>query len=501
LDEAPGLALADDSGNDLSWSQVANQTNRMAHALRDIGFHDGSRLAVLGQNSVDVMLVYVAAKLAGIGAILVNYHLTVDEVEYVLGDGNAGAVWTSAECIATALEAAERLGIPVLNDVERSGRWRVAMAEAASGALSDELPASTDLIYTSGTTGSPKGVEFPAGPTPTLSDQLQLAARHHMAGLGPHLVVGPLYHAGPHTAVGLLLSGTPVVVTRRFDADLILRVIEGRRIASSIMVPTHFVRLLRLPERRRQAADVSSLRLVSVTGSHCPPQVKHSMIEWFGPVLLETYGASESGIITRITSEEWLSRPGSVGRPVAPFQIIVLDQEGGQCPPGRDGTLYFVDETKRGIRYHNDRKKTAAAHIVPGTFTLGDLGHLDEDGYLYVTGRSTDLVISGGVNIYPAECEHVLVQHPSVDDVALFGVPDPEMGERLVGLVVLRNDGSTAEELREFCRGALAGYKTPRDLVFVNEIPRTAMGKLDKRTLPEIYLGITRANQRDEANR
>lgn len=482
------LALADDAGLELSWDEAAARINQMAHALLAQGFAGGARLAVLGHNSADTVLAYAAAWLAGIGAILVNYHLTADEVEYLLDDGCARAIWATDECAATAAAAAEPLGIPVLTN--GAGPWRRALQSAPRSPLPTSRPATADLIYTSGTTGLPKGVEFPSQPAPTVADRLDAAARHHMAGKGPHLAVGPLYHAGPHAAVGLLLTGTTVVVAGRFDADFALRSIEERGIATSTMVPTHFVRLLRLPEQQRRAADVSSLCLVSVTGSPCPEDVKRAMIDWFGPVVVETYGASESGIVTRITSDEWLAHPGSVGRAEPPFKILVLDDDGVPCPPGRDGALYFVDDTGRGIRYHNDPEKTAAAHLMPGTFTLGDVGHVDEHGYLYVTGRSTDMVISGGVNIYPAECEQVLARHPAVRDVALFGVPDAEMGERLVGLVALGAQGATLDELRGFCRASLAGYKVPRHLLEVAEIPRTPMGKLDKRALRATYLEL-----------
>ena len=253
-------------------------------------------------------------------------------------------------------------------------------------------------------------------------------------------------------------------MTGRFDADYVLDAIASHRIATSVMVPTHLIRLLGLPEQRRRVADVSSLRMISVTGSACPITVKQAMIDWFGPLFVETYGASESGIVTRITSDEWLAHRGSVGRTVPPFHPLVLDENGSPCPQGSDGVLYFVDDSGRGIRYHNDPEKTAAAHLVPGTFTLGDVGHVDEDGYLYITGRVTDMVISGGVNIYPAECERILADHPAVTDVALFGIPDDEMGERLVGLVSLEDATTTPDDLVEFCRRSIAGYKVPRHL-------------------------------------
>jgi long-chain acyl-CoA synthetase len=215
------------------------------------------------------------------------------------------------------------------------------------------------------------------------------------------------------------------------------------------------------------------------------------MIDWFGPVLREAYGASESGIISYINSDDWLAHLGSVGRVSAPFRALVLDEHGSHCPPGEDGQLYFEDESGRGIRYYNDPDKTAAAHLKPGVFTLGDVGHMDTGGYLYITGRMTDMVISGGVNIYPAECERVLNSHPGVKDVALFGQPDDEMGERLVGLVTTADPGVTADNLIDYCRKAIAAYKVPKQLVVVPEVPRSAMGKVDTAAARQVFANLT----------
>ena len=471
-----------DRSQALSWSDVEDRVVRMSNALLELDLPHGTRLAVVGENTSETLLVYASALLAGVGTILVNAHLTTEEVQYLLDDGAAQAIWSSPESLPKAAAAAGSRGLLVLADVQNTGRWRSRVEAASNRRQPGDLPTTTDLIYTSGTTGRPKAVEFPNQITPTVEDRLESVARHHMAGLGPHLVVGPLYHAGPHGAVGLLLTGSPVVVPGRFDADFVLDSIDRHRIATSVMVPTHLIRLLGLPKERRQAADVSSVRMISVTGSACPITVKQAMIDWFGPLFLETYGASESGIVTRITSDEWSTHRGSVGRAVSPFHPLILDENGSPCSQGSDGVLYFVDDSGRGIRYHNDPEKTAAAHLVPGTFTLGDVGHVDEDGYLYITGRVTDMVISGGVNIYPAECERVLADHPAVTDVALFGIPDDEMGERLVGLVSLEDATTTPDELIEFCRGSIAGFKVPRHLVVVPEVPRSPMGKVDKRS-------------------
>jgi acyl-CoA synthetase (AMP-forming)/AMP-acid ligase II len=485
----PGLV---DRSQTLSWSEVADRLVALSNALLELDIPHGSRLAVLGENSCGTMLMYAAAVLAGVGTILVNSHLTVDEVQYLLDDGAAHAIWSSPEFLATATEAAGPRRLLVLADVEDAGRWSFRVEQAQRRLPGGDLPTTTDLIYTSGTTGRAKAVEFPNELTPTVNDRLESMARHHMAGIGPHLVVGPLYHAGPHGAVGLLLTGSPIVVVGRFDAQFILDAIARFRIATSVMVPTHLIRLLGLPAHRREGAETSSLRLISVTGSACPIAVKQAMIDWFGPVFVETYGGSESGILTRITSEEWLAHKGSVGRTVPPFHPLVLDENGLPCPTGIDGVLYFVDDSGRGIRYHNDPDKTSAVHLVPGTFTLSDVGHVDAHGYLYITGRVSDMVISGGVNIYPAECERVLAEHPAVRDVALFGVPDEEMGERLVGVVSLEDDATEPRELVAFCRGSVAAYKVPRHLVVIPEVPRSPMGKVDKRSARDAYLEITR---------
>jgi long-chain acyl-CoA synthetase len=428
---------------------------------------------------------------APVSTIFVNYGLSIDEVGHVLADGAAGAIWATGEHVAVAGEAARRAGVPLLTD-DPDGAWGRTVAAADSTIPTLDRPPADDLIYTSGTTGVPKGVVTPARLPATIAERLDQMAHHHAAGLGPHLVVGPLYHGGPHASVGLLLTGTTVVIPGRFDAGLVLDLVERYAVATSVMVPTHFVRLLALPAERRAAVDVSSLRMIAHTGSPCPPHVKRAMIDWFGPVLRESYGASESGILSFIGSEEWLAKPGSVGKVQPPFELLVVDDEGAPCPTGTDGTLYFRDPTLRGVRYHNDPEKTAAAHLEPGVFTMGDRGHVDEDGYLYITGRRTDMVISGGVNIYPAECERVLLDHTNVVDAAVFGVPDEEMGERLVGVACVRDPLVDAATLVDYCRGRIAHYKVPRELHIVSEVPRSPMGKVDKRALQERYASATR---------
>jgi long-chain acyl-CoA synthetase len=253
------------------------------------------------------------------------------------------------------------------------------------------------------------------------------------------------------------------------------------------MVPTHFQRLLALPPKVRARYDVSSLLQVSHTGSACPAEVKRAMIEWFGPVLTESYGASEAGTLARIDSSEWLERPGSVGRAQPPFEVLVTDDAGRPLPPGETGLLAFRAPEGRGVRYHADPEKTKAAYLSPGVFTLGDVGHVDPDGYIFITDRAADVVVSGGVNLYPAESEAVLRMHPAVADVAVIGVPDPDFGESLRALVVTAGDEPPTGELDRFCREKLAAYKCPKAYEFVPELQRNAMGKLDKRAMRRPY--------------
>ena len=404
-------------------------------------------------------------------------------MQYLLDDGAAQAIWSSPESLPKATAAAGSRGLLVLADVQNTGRWRSRVEAASNRRQPGDLPTTTDLIYTSGTTGRPKAVEFPNQITPTVDDRLESMARHHMAGLGPHLVVGPLYHAGPHGAVGLLLTGSPVVVPGRFDADFVLDAIDRHRIATSVMVPTHLIRLLGLPEQRRQEADVSSLRMISVTGSACPITVKQAMIDWFGPVIprdlrREREWHRDPYHLRRVAGAPRIrrSRPSlrSIRWSWTRTDHRVPKDLTASCTSWttRDGAFATTTTRKRRPQRISCRARSPWATSATSTRT----------GTSTSRGASTDMVISGGVNIYPAECERILADHPAVTDVALFGIPDDEMGERLVGLVSLEDATTTPDELVEFCRRSIAGYKVPRHLVVVPEVPRSPMGKVDKRS-------------------
>jgi long-chain acyl-CoA synthetase len=365
-------------------------------------------------------------------------------------------------------------------------------------ALTFDEPPRPNLLYTSGTTGRPKGTELPptmfAGGT-TVREHLERLRASPFAAFGTHLVIGPLYHTGPLQAVRLLAAGIPVVVLGRFDPETTLAAIERHRIETSVMVPTHFARLLALGNEVRATYDVSSLRFVVHTGASCPVAVKAAMLDWWGPVLYEAYGATEVGTTCLIGPDEWRAHPGSVGRPNPPFVAVVLDDDGAELPAGTEGNLYFRDGTGRGIVYHDGRHATApgAARADvddPGLFTLGEIGYVDDDGYVYITDRASDMVVSGGVNIYPAEAEQRLVTHPDVADAAGFGVPDDVMGEAFVMLVVARDPATPPdpEALRTWLRDRLTHYKCPERIVVVEHLDRTAMGKLVKRRLRDRFL-------------
>ncbi len=364
------------------------------------------------------------------------------------------------------------------------------LREASDAEPPSDMPAIPHLHYTSGTTGRPKGVETPPNMFPenvTVAEAFAaFAAEVEQAGFdGPSLAVSPLYHTSPLRAVRLLAGGAPLVSMPRFDAEGMLGAIEKHRVSTINMTPTHFVRLLALPEAVRLKYDISSLRRVRHTGAACPVHVKRAMIEWFGPILVEVYGATESGPTTSISSEESLAYPGSVGRATPPFEVEVRSEDGQVLRPNEVGVLYFRDKTGRGIRYFNDAEKTQRAHIAPGIFTLGEMGYVDAEGYVFVTDRVSDMIVSGGVNIYPVEIEHALMEHPAIHDVAVIGAPHEEMGEGVTALLVLE-DGATEPsqaELDAFCRVRLAGYKRPRSYQVVADIGRNALGKIDKKGL------------------
>ena len=489
------VALRDERAS-YGWAEVDRVLDLVAGRLASAELGPDRRVAVFAQNSAETALAYLGGLYGGASVVPINFHLTAAEAAYILTDSGSSIVLAGPDTADRAVDAARLAGIdtvvawrtPPHAAVQPWERW---LTDSPSPPPPEQMAPRPNLMYTSGTTGFPKGTEMPPtmfAPGSTVAEHVtNMMDTHPFAHLGPHLVVGPMYHTGPLTSVRLLGGGVPLVVLDRFDAEAVLGAIARFRPGSSQMVPTHFVRLLALPVDVRSAYDVSSLRLVGQTGASCPVEVKRAMIDWWGPVFYEAYGGSEVGVCASITSPEWLEHPGSVGRAHAPFEALVVDDDGNPLPSNHEGRLFFRDTTGRGIVYLNDPVKTAAAHLEPGVFTLGEIGYLDDDGYVFITDRASDMVVSGGVNLYPAEAERVLVEHPQIADVACIGVPHPEMGEALRALVV-PVDGSAAlteQEVIAWCRERLSHFKCPRSVRVVDDLGRDAMGKLNKRRLRE----------------
>ncbi len=490
------VALRDDTVT-LGWGQVNDTLNRIVNGLADLDLGPDRRVAVLAENSVETVLAHLGGLLAGASTVPVNFHLNADEVTYILEDSGARVLFVGPETATTGTEAAQRAGVPVVigwrtKDQPGVTPWETWLEAASTDEPPTDVQPRPNLMYTSGTTGRPKGVELP--PTMfagggTMVEHVAALGQSAFAAFGTHLVVGPMYHTGPLSGVRLLAAGVPVVVLGRFDAEGVLQAIDTHRAESTVMVPTHFIRLLALPEDVRARYDVSSLRLVAHTGASCPIDVKRRMIEWFGPVLQDSYGATEVGTTCTISSSEWLEHPGSVGRAVPPFRAIVIDDDDNEVAPGTEGRLYFEDATGRGIIYPGDPEKSAQAHLRPGVFTLGEIGYITDDGFVYITDRFTDMIVSGGVNIYPAESEQVLAEHPDVADIAVIGVPNRDMGEEVKALVVPTDPARppSSADLIAWCRERLASYKCPRSVDIVETVGRTAMGKVNKRELRKPY--------------
>jgi len=476
----------------LTWLEVDDILNRAANGIRMSDTGPDHRIAVFAENGVETALANLGGLIGGASVVPINFHLTAEEVAYILEDSGAQILFVGPETAARGLDAAAQAGVPQVIgwrcDSENLTDWHNWLETNPGDEPDTTIPPRPNLLYTSGTTGRPKGTHLP--PTmfaggDTVSAHLENLKQNPLATLGPHLVVGPMYHTGPLSGARLLAAGAPSVILTKFDAENTLRTIETYGTTSTIMVPTHFVRLLALDEATKSRYDISSMIRVSHTGAKCPVDIKRAMIEWWGRGFTDAYGASEVGTTCMITSEEWLEHPGSVGRSVPPFTAKILDDDGNECGPNVEGRLYFEDATGRGVVYHNDPEKSAAAHIAPGVFTLGEIAYMDEDGYVYITDRFSDMIVSGGVNIYPAEAEQVLIDHPQILDVACIGIPHPEMGEELKALVITRPEADQPDdqEMIAFCRSRLSHYKCPRTLDFVTDLGRNTMGKINKRKL------------------
>ena len=370
-----------------------------------------------------------------------------------------------------------------------------ALAGAQDTPLDPHAPGGGNMIYTSGTTGRPKGVKRVAAPTLAAMLDGWRASGHKMGldGTGAHLVTGPLYHAAPLMfAVYDQVNGAPLHLTPRFDAGSALDTLREHEIAHTHLVPTMFVRLLRLPDEVRARFSAPRLGLVLHGAAPVSVPVKKRMLDWWGPILVEYWGGTEGGVNTLVDSKDWLANPGSVGRAVEPFEVFAVDAAGERLPPGEEGLLYARHATQdRPFVYHGDPEKTAAAYLPSGAFTLGDVGRVDADGFVWLSDRQSNMIISGGVNIYPMEIEQVLQEHPAIADVGVFGIPDEEWGEQVKAAIQLAPGFTPSPELETeilgFAREQLAGYKVPRSIDFETQLPRDLTGKLYTRRLRDRY--------------
>jgi long-chain acyl-CoA synthetase len=434
----------------------------------------------------------------------VNWHWVPEEVAYVLANSDSRALLADVRFAELAREAVGRSDAPALELAVALGDGAVpgftSYDELLDAASPDEPADQTlggPMFYTSGTTGRPKGVVSSLVPpgSPAAAGKLLGAGVVGMLGLsaaGTTLLEGPVYHSAQWAFSYLpMLAGSSVVMRHKFDARETLELIDRHAVTNLHLVPTQFIRMLKLDPEVRAGFDGSSLQAVFHGAAPCPPDVKRRMIDWFGPVITEYYGATEGAIISMIDSKTWLEKPGSLGKPLEHIEVIVVREDGGRGGSGKEGQLYFRNRRGGDFEYHKDPEKTAAAHLEPGVFTFGDVGFIDDDGDLFMSDRKIDMVISGGVNIYPAEIEGVLVAHPAVADAAVFGVPHVEMGEEVkaaVELVAGQQPGARlADELIAHCRAHLAGYKAPRSIDFETALPRHPTGKLYKRLLRDPY--------------
>jgi acyl-CoA synthetase (AMP-forming)/AMP-acid ligase II len=486
------------SGETVTFAEYEARCNQIAHLLRSAALHRGDHIAVFMENSIPMLEIEGAAERTGLYYTLINSYLAPDEVAYIITNSCSRLLFSSAAKREVAEQAAAKC--PQLERLLMTGPdvpdgWE-SFDAAVAGLPGDPVPDESlgaAMLYSSGTTGQPKGVlrglpdAEPGEPLPVmLFVRAMFGFRDGMTYLNP----APLYHSAPQASVSASLRmGCTTVVMEHFDAEQWLALAERYQVTNCQMVPVMFSRLLRLPEETRTRYDTSSLECIVHAAAPCPVHVKKALIDWLGPIITEYYGATEANGFTFCDSAQWLAHPGTVGRAIL-GELLILDDEGRQRPAGVDGTIWFRGAT--AFEYFQDPAKTEQSRTSDGTTsTVGDVGHLDAEGYLYLTDRKSYMIISGGVNIYPQETENLLSGHPAVLDVAVIGVPNDDLGEEVKAVVQLVDPAAAGPDLEQeliaYCRDRLTHFKCPRTVDFVSELPRSATGKLYKRLLRDEY--------------
>jgi acyl-CoA synthetase (AMP-forming)/AMP-acid ligase II len=486
------------TGEAVTYRELDERSNQLAHLFREAGLQRGDAIALMLENHPRYFEILWAAQRSGLYYTAISSRLTTGETEYIINDCGAKVFITSSyksdvaqEIIAGTPDVQVRLMLD--GTVPGYESYEDAVGKQPTTPIDDESE-GTDMLYSSGTTGRPKGVRLPlpegemGQPSGvTVLGQMLYGFNADMVYLSP----APLYHAAPlRFCMAVQRVGGTAIVMEHFDASEFLRLVEAHKVTHTQVVPTMFVRMLKLPEAERQKYDVSSLQIAIHAAAPCPVPVKEQMIEWWGPKIMEYYAGTEGNGFCAITSDEWLAHKGSVGKPLI-GQVHIVGEDGEEVGTREEGTIYF--ESASSFEYHNDPEKTASSRDPKGRgwSTLGDVGYVDEDGYLYLTDRKAYMIISGGVNIYPQEAENLLTTHPKVLDVAVIGVPNEDFGEEVKAVVQLvpgvEPSDEVARELIAFCRSQLADVKCPRSVDFVDELPRHPTGKLYKRLLRDPY--------------
>ena len=493
------IALVDSKGKEWSRKDLLCLCNKIVHGLRSMGLEPGDSVAAMLPNCAEYIALHLAVTQAGFYLVPLNWHLAAPEVAYILKDSNARAFFCSESVSDTAIGAIESVkfsghGVITLGNI-KGYQTLATFISGQSDAMPADRRAGMVMFYTSGTTGKPKGVRRAMMQIDPDSAATMMAMLLMLFGIQPqndnvHFCGSPLYHtAVMNWSTNSLHYGHMVVLHDTWDAEKMLQAVERYRITTAHLVPTQMVRLHKLPETTRATFDVSSMRHMLHTAAPCPPDVKRDIIDWWGPCVYEYYASTEGGG-TLVDSQDWLKHPGTVGRPWPTADVKIYDDEGNEQPSGEQGTIYMLMSDLSKFEYKGDKEKTEK-HRVGDYFTAGDVGYLNDEGFLFLCDRKIDMIISGGANIYPAEIENVLITHPQVADCSVFGIPNEDWGEEIKAAVQLISTAVESNELHEdilaFCAKGLAKMKLPKSIDYMHELPRDPNGKLYKRKLRDPY--------------